>query len=246
MDHPIESTSTQIEPCSTQQDAAKNNTLQVDFTWRKGKAYISALSSPADPLYIVHYQAWKCPHIIVKSATSDATIGSGTLQAVSINAKIQVHGRKGTLKALKRWKTAYTHLSYALADNPDSPVAMTWASSSGFKTWDFVCLDEQQMPVAKFSANWWSLKKIGNIEFLGPRAASTALREEIVVTGLTLLYCMLLRTNSLLSFFGAIFARPGPIEKGTAGETQPERGQEHVTDAGPNSPQESFDRKALP
>ncbi|KAL8807175.1 MAG: hypothetical protein Q9182_000857 [Xanthomendoza sp. 2 TL-2023] len=244
MDRPIESTSAQVEPSPPQQDPAKNTTLQVDFTWRKWKAYVSTLSSPADPLYIVHYQAWKSPHIIVKSATSDVTIGSGTLQAVSINAKFQVQGRKGTLKALKRWKTAYTHLSYALADSPDSPVVMTWASSSGFKTWDFVCLDEQQMPVAKFSANWWSLRKIGNIEFLGPKATSTALREEIVVTGLTLLYCMLLRTNSLLSFFGAIFARPGPIKKGTAGATQQETRQ--ASDDGPGSRQEILDGKALP
>ncbi|KAL8682711.1 MAG: hypothetical protein Q9224_006751, partial [Gallowayella concinna] len=225
-------------------DSTENTTLQVDFTWRKGKAYISTLSNPSDPIYIVHYQAWKCPHIIVKSATSDATVGSGTLQAVSINAKFQVQGRKGTLKALKRWQTAYTHLSYALADNPDSPTVVTWASSSGFKTWDFICLDEQQMPVAKFSANWWSLKKIGKIEFLGPKANSTALRDEIVVTGLTLLYCMLLRTNSLLSFFGAIFARPGPIGKGDAVEARQETGQKHASDVGPMS-QQVIDKKDI-
>ncbi|KAI4230679.1 MAG: hypothetical protein L6R40_007977 [Gallowayella cf. fulva] len=186
----------------------QNTTLQVEFTWRKWNAYIS---NPSDPIYIVNYQCIKSPHLTIKSVNSDETIGTGTLHPISINAKFQVHGRNGTLKALKRWKTSYTHLSYAYSDSSD-PVTMTWTSESGFKTWDFICLDDQQMPVAKFSANWWTLKKVGKIEFLGPKATSTAVREEIVVTGLTLLYCMLLRMNSLLSFFGAIIARPGPIK----------------------------------
>ena len=55
------------------------------------------------------------------------------------------------------------------------------------------------------------MKKVGEIEFLETRAGSSdAIREEIVVTGLTLFYCMVLRSNSMLSLFGAIFSRPGP------------------------------------
>ena len=68
------------------------------------------------------------------------------------------------------------------------------------------------MPVAKFSANGLAVKKVGNIEFLRPKANSPVARDEIVVTGLTLFYCMLLRSSSILSFFGAIFARPGPLD----------------------------------
>ncbi|EDN04112.1 predicted protein [Histoplasma mississippiense (nom. inval.)] len=44
---------------------------------------------------------------------------------------------------------------------------MTWTSSCGLKTWDYICLDEQKMPVAKFSANIWGLKKVGYITFMG-------------------------------------------------------------------------------
>ena len=69
------------------------------------------------------------------------------------------------------------------------------------------------MPVAKFSANIWALQKVGNIEFLGDKADSKEAREEIVVTGLTLFYCMCLRTNNILNLFGAIFSRPGPIKQ---------------------------------
>ena len=66
--------------------------------------------------------------------------------------------------------------------------------------------------MAKFTANVWAVNKVGNIEFLGLKANSQAAREEIIITGLTLFYCILLRSTNLLSFFGAILARPGPIE----------------------------------
>ena len=60
------------------------------------------------------------------------------------------------------------------------------------------------------------MKKLGTIEFMGPKAGDAAARDEIVVTALTLFYCMMLRTNNILSFFGAVFARPGPLENDAA------------------------------
>ncbi|KAL8691433.1 MAG: hypothetical protein Q9218_003335 [Villophora microphyllina] len=193
-----------------------NPTLQADFAWRKWHTLISDASDSSRPIYVVHYRPFAMSsNLIFKSAADDNTIGTGTLHAVSINAHYDLHGRKGTIKALKRWKTAYTYLSSAYADG-ESLATMTWTSNSDFKTWDFICLDSQQMPVAKFSANLWALKRIGNIEFLGPKASSPAVRDEIVVTGLTLVYCMILRTSSLLSFFGACVARPGPIKSADA------------------------------
>ncbi|KAL8858795.1 MAG: hypothetical protein Q9178_004712 [Gyalolechia marmorata] len=214
MEHP---TGSSLEPHQT----IHNPTLQVHFTWHKWKAYISDVSNPSIPLYIVDFKAYKKRCIIVKSADESTTIGTGTLHFVSINPDYEIHGRKGTIKALKRWKTSYTHLSHAFASSPDGPPAtMTWTSSSDFKTWDFVCLDEHQMPVAKYTANLWGLNKIGKIEFLGPNATSEAVRDEIIVTGLTLTYCMILRTTSLLSFFGAVIAQPGPIKNNQSSEAQ--------------------------
>ena len=185
--------------------SAETRTLQVDFSWKKLGALISEYSNPqSDPIYIVDLKRLKAPHLIFKSATDNSTIGAGTLHIISINADYEVHAQKGTLKAQKRFKTEYTYLSRAFSDN-DSLVIMTWTGSCGLRTWDFICVDEQQMPVAKFTACLWAMKKVGKIEFLGPKADSDAVRDEIVVTGLTLLYCMLLRTNSILSLFGAVF-----------------------------------------
>lgn len=204
-----------------QHHSAQTPTLQIDFSWKKWKALITEHDKPSNPVYIVDFNTVRSPHIIFKSATDDITVGTGTLHPISINADYEIRGHKGTLKALKRFRTVYTHLSQAFSDN-DAPATMKWTTGYSFKTWDFICQDEQQMPVAKFSANMWAVKKMGKIEFLGPKATSAAARDEIVVTALTLYFCMLLRTNSILSFFGAIVARPGPLDKDKASGSQQE------------------------
>ncbi|KAG5292802.1 hypothetical protein I7I48_05000 [Histoplasma ohiense] len=213
-------------------------TLDVDFSWKHLKTLISSKGSQqATHLYSVHYKATK-PHLTFKSAADDTTtFATGNLHTFSIDADCEIRGRPITLKALKRFKTEYMHHSYAFAsssndddDGSAGPVRMTWTSSCGLKTWDFICLDEQKMPVAKFSANIWGLKKVGYITFMGSNThgahaaggnVSDAVREEIVVTGLTLFYCMVLRTNSVLSLFGAIFSRPGHAARKETGKEKP-------------------------
>ncbi|KUJ11329.1 uncharacterized protein LY89DRAFT_242550 [Mollisia scopiformis] len=194
------------------QKSAEGRTLHVHFSWKKFKTLITEGDDPkSKPLYIVDYKSFK-PNLIFTNAQDKTTFGTGTLHPVSINADCDFRGRHIQIKALKRWKTAYEHHSLTYSDT-ETPVTMTWTSDSDFKTWDFICLDPQQNPVAKFAANLWDLKKIGKIEFLGPKAAmSEALREELLVTGMTLFYCMTLRATSIVSFFGAIFARPGHVE----------------------------------
>ena len=89
--------------------------------------------------------------------------------------------------------------------NTDQPMKMTWTSSCGFKTWEFICVDENQIAVARISANMWAMKKLGKIEMMGPRAYDDAARDEIVVVGLTLVYCMWLRVNNPLNLVGSAF-----------------------------------------
>ncbi|KAF5636149.1 hypothetical protein F52700_5463 [Fusarium sp. NRRL 52700] len=198
-----------------------NTVLEVDFKWHKMKALVSEKdpqTNNSTPKYIVDYHAFKCTALVFHPYEDPkAVIGTGTLHPVSIHATYELHGQKGTIKALKRFMTSYTHLSYNYSNNADgTPAAMTWASASSFKTWDFVCLDEQQSAVARFSAHCWSLNNIGCVEFLGPKANDPAAREEILVTGMTLCYQMILRTTNFLNLGGAIFARAGPLDKDAA------------------------------
>ncbi|KAJ5833674.1 hypothetical protein N7474_001985 [Penicillium riverlandense] len=203
--------------------AHQSSALKVDFAWSKFKALISDVSDPeSKPLYIVGFQMLRPPHLTFKSGESDTTVGTGTLHAIDISPDYELHGFKGTIKAQKRLKTSYTHQSRAYSET-GSPVTMAWTSHSGFKTWDFVCMDENQIAVAKFAANMWGVKKVGQIEFLGPKANDSAVRDEIVVTGVTLFYCMWLRVNNVFNLVGSIFLRPDHDKKESASN-----GEEHA------------------
>ncbi|KAJ5834552.1 hypothetical protein N7447_000578 [Penicillium robsamsonii] len=191
------------------QTPSKSPVFKVDFTWKKWQALVSDANNPgSDPLYTIHFPFSFGTSMVFKKAPNEEVIGTGKLNLVSINAEYELHGQKAHLLAQKRFRIVYTHRSLNFSDT-ESPVTMTWTSDAGFTNWDFVCVDEQQMPVAKFTANCWGITKIGKIEFSGPKADDRAMQEEIMVTGITLFYCMILRCNNVFNLFGAIFARPG-------------------------------------
>ncbi|KAH8697920.1 hypothetical protein BGW36DRAFT_379689 [Talaromyces proteolyticus] len=181
--------------------------LHVDFTWSNFKAIITE-DAQTIPLYTVSFGLLHAPHMTFKSAANGTTIGTGTLHAIDISPDYELHGVKGSIKAQKRFKTVYTYQSHTYSED-GSPITMTWTSNSGFKIWDFVCVNEKQIAVAKFSANMWTLKKVGQIELLGPKADDPAARDEIVVVGITLFYCMWLRVNNVFNLAGSLFSRPG-------------------------------------
>ncbi|CAG8072422.1 unnamed protein product [Penicillium nalgiovense] len=182
--------------------------LSVDFGWRKFKSLISDENTPnADPLYILSYPLFK-KRLNFKRYSTGELFGVGSLNLVSIDADYEVHGRKDQIIAQRRLKTSYAHRSTA-ASTTSKPVTLTWYSDSNFTKWDFICCDDQQLPVAKFTLNIWGVKKLGRIEFMGPMAYNQELQEEIVVTSLTLSYQMAVRTGNLLNLAGALIARPG-------------------------------------
>ncbi|KAJ5103237.1 hypothetical protein N7532_003766 [Penicillium argentinense] len=196
--------------------------LSIDFGWRKFKSLISNENTPnADPLYVVDYQIIKAG-LKFKHYANGEIFGLGRMGVVSIDADYELHGRKDQIVAQSRLKTSYAHRSVA-ASTTDKPVTLTWYSDSNFTKWDFICCDEQQLPVAKLTMNLWGLKQIGRIEFMGPMAHSQELQEEIVVTSLTLAYQMALRISNLLNLAGALFARPGhePKVSSAAPKTAP-------------------------
>lgn len=213
----------------------KTPALTVDFSWRKFKAIIyEGDTVKGTPLYTLNYRILGRLKLIFKRISNPAAlakisseetsniaddtgddnapnsdiIGKGTIRIVHIDADYEVHGRSDKLVAQKRWRTEYTHRSKAMS-NDGKLVTMHWLSDSDFKTWDFICVDENQLPVAKCSVNIWALKTIGKIEFMGPKAHDRAFQEEIMVTSLTLAYCMITRVNSPLSLLGSVFAKPG-------------------------------------
>ncbi|TGO36005.1 hypothetical protein BHYA_0138g00180 [Botrytis hyacinthi] len=217
---PLQTTtaSTSTTSCSSPHQA-----LSVDFSWKKWKSLIttqdsSSPSSPPQPLYTVSYKPLS-PNLIFKSALDKSVFGTGTLHSFSIDSDCSVRDHPIKVKAMKRFKTEYSHLSRTFSPSSKEPVQMLWMSSSGWKNWDFICLDASSMPVAKFSANTMSFKNVGRIEFLGEDVlGNEAFKEEIVVVGMTLMYTMVLRSTSFLSLFGAVFAKPGKKENEEEGK----------------------------
>lgn len=188
-------------------------TLRIDFKWGKFKSLVSDINKPDEPLYIIKYKLFSPKQIIYKSDSTNDVIGTSSIHMVSIDADYECRGRRDTLVAQKRFKTLYTHRSGFLKNPQGQPAVMTWTGDVGASKWDFVCTDEQQMPVAKFTANLWGVKKIGKIELMGPSSHEEGVRDEMLITGMTLAYCMVVRTSNIFNLLGSIFGDPAHDKK---------------------------------
>jgi hypothetical protein len=198
-------------------DTPKGLTLQVDFAWSKFRNIVSEKNGDQlTPLYIQHFRPTK-PQLRFETAHDNVKIASGTIKNISISAECELNGKTIELKPLARWKTKYNYLSTTLS--PDSsPVAISWITSSSMKIWDFICVDANQIAIAKFSVNIWAMKQVGNFHFeKSAEAISKEARDEIVVMGLTLMYVMVCRMNNPLNLLGSVFAKPGRVDDGKGG-----------------------------
>lgn len=194
--------------------APSSSSLFIHFSWKKFRHLVTADQNDiSQPIYNVSIRSTIGPHIIIRYPDTEGIIGTGTLHAFSISPRYTLRNRPGQLKALARLRTEYNHIShtYQLDGRPHS---MRWTSASGFASWDFVCIDETGNAVARFSASVWNVKKVGRIDFLDPKIASNeAFREEVLLLGLTLYYCMWFRTYNVFNIAGSIFTNTKPLDK---------------------------------
>ncbi|KAJ5786255.1 uncharacterized protein N7503_011467 [Penicillium pulvis] len=208
-----ETTAVESSHFQSPQTTDQHATLQIDFKWGNFKSLVSDINKPDEPLYIIKYKLFSSKQIIYKSASTKDVIGTSSIHMVSIDADYECRGRRDTLVAQKRFKTLYTHRSGFLKNPQGQPAVMTWTGDVGASKWDFVCTDEQQMPVAKFTANLWGIKKIGKIELMGPSSNEEGVRDEMLITGMTLAYCMVVRASNMFSLLGSIFGDPAHDKK---------------------------------
>ncbi|KAJ5171971.1 hypothetical protein N7492_004564 [Penicillium capsulatum] len=185
--------------------------LRLDFQWRKWRTYISNENEKDKPRYTLHYKLL-APQLRFRNNVNNEIIGNGILHFFSIDADWDLYGRQDIMVAQKRWKCIYSFRSMALSTD-GQPVTLNWVSESGFKTWDFVCVDPNQMPLARFTANTFGLKHLATIEFTGPVANSQLFQEEIMVTGVTLAYCAAVRFSSLSGVVNSLASDPGHDKK---------------------------------
>lgn len=186
--------------------------LQLEWSWRTWGGRIYDHADPETSIYTM-----KAPpggkNLIFTTTADDMIVGRGILHSFSsINADYELHGRQGVVQALGRLKMSYSSLSKAYSEDGDTPMTMTWTSTTGLKKFDVICLDNKQLPVARVSCDVWARKDFASIEFMGAKANDPAVRDEIVVVGLTLLFTMVSRTMNPLKLAGSVFSKVGPIE----------------------------------
>ncbi|KAF7712430.1 Uncharacterized protein PECH_003247 [Penicillium ucsense] len=175
-------------------------TMSVDLSWRKREFHIKDThNSNPSPLYTIHCHSHSDKALSIHSDTTDQLIGTSKIHSATGGSTYKLYGYNGSIQAEKQAQTSYTFLSWAYSTYPGTPVQMSWISRGGLKTWDFVCVNDRQETVAKFSANMWAMKNVGTIEMTGPKAWDRTACDEIVVVGLTLYYGWLMRVTGLSS-----------------------------------------------
>lgn len=143
----------------------------------------------------------KKPHLSIASARTGATMGTATYHSgASLTSRIDATVRGSPISMtpcgiLGRKGHVYSSPARGSAN-------MRWKSQS-YK-FDLVCLDEREVPVARFHFSNWSMYKCGKLELIGSTANDGgAVMEEIIVTGLAMAeYVLATRLTAVIA--GAI------------------------------------------
>lgn len=143
-------------------------------------------------LYTVQLQMRK-PHITINSVATGAAMGTVIFHSLTTRIDTTVHSSPIILTAGGLLKNSYTYSSPALGGGK-----LTWKTRN-FKL-DLICMDEQNMPIARFVFNNWSLRKCGTFEMIGPGLDRVDVMEETLVTGLALVeYVLTLRLSTVVA-----------------------------------------------
>lgn len=183
--------------------AFPRRTLHVKYeNWKQNSARV--LDSDKTNVLYTSTSKLRKPHMTFRSWPANnpgqdredegTIVGTVTFPLFHVQVDTVVHDRPISLRPKSKWsfKPKWAYSSPAFDD-----ATLTWQSRCGFKTFDFVLLDENQLPLAKFSSNdsWTKWKKVGDIEICDPQAASSEKLDEIVVVGLALVEYLLIQVR---------------------------------------------------
>ncbi len=173
--------------------------------------YVSSVEDGEVQTFDVRYKDWKCikalvrdttsgndtyqldlatiirSNIILRSTADDSEIGKAQFNPFKKSLAVKIHGDELTLRCKKMLSADYSFESTAFSNQ-----TMTWKFHSGWSDMYYVLVDEQSLPVARWSTKGCGvLTKLGKVEFLGRKADSKEAKEEVLLTGMTLLYLMI-------------------------------------------------------
>ncbi|KAL9131000.1 MAG: hypothetical protein Q9217_000942 [Psora testacea] len=136
------------------------------------------------PLYMVEVHCISRPHVIVRSASNpDTLVGTAKFRKISLGIDVVVHGHPITLEPRGIFKSGHKYRSPAA-----NGAQRYWKSEGVFSGGDMICLDENEMPVARFDVSNWSVRKKGKLELVGHGVTENGLgMDETVMAGVALM-----------------------------------------------------------
>ena len=177
--HPPEDPTASAYPPQPHHTQAPFRTLHIMYeSWRLDG--IRILETDRSTLLYTLKRHLRTPHLTLESASSAATVATAILHFRTSRVDITVNEAAISMTSRGFWQDSYKWSSPALKG-----ATVTWRCSNS--NLDLVCVDEQEIAIARFRYSSWSLKKCGSFEILGPNAGTTQLTEEMLVTGLALL-----------------------------------------------------------
>jgi hypothetical protein len=157
---------------------APSLTLNIKYeSWRKSKIQVLAADNTTI-LYAINLGMRK-PHMTIRSASSDATLGTVAFHSLTNRIDTTVNGSSIPLTSAGVLKNGHKWTSPARGN-----VEFIWKSK--LRNLDLTCVDERGVPIARFKFPNWSLRKVGTFEMLGPDVAQGAIMEELLVTGMAM------------------------------------------------------------
>ncbi|KAI9720670.1 MAG: hypothetical protein M1812_002850 [Candelaria pacifica] len=138
----------------------------------------SIKDSSKTTLYSIDLHHWSKPHMVVFAGDSKNEIGTVAFHSLSSTMDLTVRGTEFSLKNDKYWTQQYSFVSRATGRK------FRWKMESLWTMNDFVCMDEKDMPIAKFEGSTWALRKLGKIELV--QGLDGALLDEVLMSGLAM------------------------------------------------------------
>lgn len=157
-------------------------TMKVQYENWKERTVTVVEPDSTTPTYTIAVRTIRKPHMTFRNALGQE-VGTANFHTLSSDIDTVVGKHELTMKMNSWRKGNYTYTSPAFAKS-----IITWESpNTTWRYYDLVCLDEQKMPLARFTTSTdWSTVKVGTLEILGERMATQEAMDEIAVTGLAL------------------------------------------------------------
>ena len=156
----------------------------TDFGCTKGN-----ITDAADPtstiLYHIWSNTWKRQVVFIDSA--DRELARVTYSTWCNKLTVNFRGQATEMKTPNKWTNkSYDYTSIVLANSH-----LRWErhSGTGWKKQIFSCVNAQSVPIARMILrnHWWKAGIVW-VEFLGEQSTPQDIREELMVTGLSLCF----------------------------------------------------------